>query len=171
MWSQIERASLPDYLATLTPFKTADWDCNRAYAAVRIRQAVEFRRSAASGTLVTAPLTLYYSFLNLLRGFMALVPEIRSTPGHGLALVEAPDLLSTAARLQRAGTFREYLTAVGATSTLQKPITLSDCLSYIPELLSGGPTTESRNVYPARIEAKSNGDTRVHLSVPEDEVE
>ena len=37
------------------------------YAGTRARQAVEFRESARQASLLTSPLALYYSFLNLMR--------------------------------------------------------------------------------------------------------
>src|SRR5437660_1467825 len=54
------------------------------YAALRIRQAVEFRQATRGSTVLTAPLTLYYSFLNLVRALLSLSTAEEPSRTHGL---------------------------------------------------------------------------------------
>src|SRR5262245_946040 len=63
------------------------------YVAVRMRQAIELRTATRQATLLTAPLTLYYSVLNLTRASMAIRQEIYSK-GHGLTYKVNSDILA-----------------------------------------------------------------------------
>jgi hypothetical protein len=73
-------------------------------------QALEIRSAAQSATLLTKPLLMYYSFLNLLRGVMAVDDDLALTKGHGLKYYSGPSLFDNAA-VVNTGTFAEYLRA------------------------------------------------------------
>ena len=57
VWSYIERVAASDSLATRGGLTSE----HALFAAVRTRQAVEFRNASGATTLVTRPLPLYYS--------------------------------------------------------------------------------------------------------------
>jgi len=135
VWSRIARYGAIDYLkAHLHPEKSdIDWGEHIKYAIVRAKQAVEFRNSAKKTTLLTSPLALYYSFLNLTRAFLALGPEIIPSSSHGLKFIKGDDLLSSSAKLTN-GTFTEYLSAFGYQWQKGTIISLSDAFSRIIEI-------------------------------------
>ena len=95
-------------------------------------QAVELRRANNNMTLLTRPLPLYYSFLNLLRACFAMVQDEIPKVGHGLKYRSAADILECAATLC-AGTFTTYLEANGATWASKRSFTLEECICRTPE--------------------------------------
>jgi len=103
------------------------------YAGVRMRQAVEFRDSARQATLLTAPLSLYYSFLNLTRACISLKRDVLRSGRHGLTFRESGDLLDSAAVLT-GGTFTEYLQAAGYSCRSGTVVSLHEALSRIIEI-------------------------------------
>lgn len=129
VWSYIERASTKDFLKA----RCSMMDSLIDYAAVRLRQAVELRRASHSTTLLTKPLPLYYSALNLTRAALAVVSNASPAPAHGLRHVQSPDLLENGATVSQ-GTFRDYLAACGCAEIPTTPLRLRDCLSTIPEM-------------------------------------
>ncbi|MDP2895806.1 MAG: YaaC family protein, partial [bacterium] len=110
-----------------------DWQRVVKYAVARVRQAVEFRQAACGSSILTSPLALYYSFLNMTRGFLALRQERLPAPDHGLKYHGDSDLLSNSASLRK-GTFQDYLDALGARRHSALRISLEDALSRIIEL-------------------------------------
>jgi hypothetical protein len=83
------------------------------YAALRIRQAVEFRQATRGSTVLTAPLTLYYSFLNLVRALLSLSTAKEPSRTHGLRFSSASSLFDTTAVVQAGGRFPTTLTGMG----------------------------------------------------------
>jgi YaaC-like Protein len=135
VWSHIARYGTMSYLARLQPNRAdIPWDEYRKYIQVRIRQAVELRQASHAGTILSAPLVLYYSFLNLTRALMAMGPEIMPKGHHGLKFLKGPTLLSSSAQLQE-GTFTQYLETQGIRWTAGQHITLDDALGCIYEVL------------------------------------
>lgn len=135
VWDRIALLGTEEYLKEAARFNSPNPKADelRSYATVRFRQAVEFRAVGAQGSVLTAPLSLYYSFLNLTRAFLAIGPEVDPAKGHGLQFKhDDSDLLSNGAKVI-SGTFKDYLAAMGATEPGGK-ITLLEALSYIPEL-------------------------------------
>jgi hypothetical protein len=96
-------------------------------------QALEFRSAAQSATLLTKPLLMYYSFLNLLRGVMAVDDDLALTKGHGLKYHSGPSLFDNAA-VVNTGTFAEYLRACSVVAPSNFRLSLAACLAHIPEL-------------------------------------
>jgi hypothetical protein len=128
VWSYIERIASLDFLQSRGGKKQ-----NALYASVRIRQAVEFRNASRATTLVTRPLPLYYSALNLARAGIAVVTGNQATPAHGLRHITSSDLLSNAAKVVP-GTFPDLVGAVQSAVSLGNQLTLDDCLAALPEL-------------------------------------
>jgi hypothetical protein len=135
VWSWIARYGTRDYIKNhLHPEKSdIDWNLHIDYAIIRAKQSVEFRNSARNSTLLTKPLTLYYSFLNLTRAFLALGPEIIPASYHGLTFIKGDDLFSSGARLVK-GTFTDYLSAFGFQWEKKSIISLRDSLAKIIEI-------------------------------------
>lgn len=135
VWDQIARYSSREFLKQFSGStdKNLIWDEFIDYGAVRIQQAVEFRQAARESSLLTAPLPLYYSILNLTRAFLALKNEIKPTSHHGLIFKKGEDLLSCNAVLVP-GTFTEYLEKQGVKANPKLPVSLNDCFSRIIEI-------------------------------------
>lgn len=128
VWSYIERIASMDFLSSRCSKRE-----NALYAAVRLRQAVEFRSASRTTTLVTRPLPLYYSALNLARAGIAVVTGRQATPAHGLRHVTSSDLLSNAAKVVP-GTFADFVGALGSAAQPGHQVTLDECLAALPEL-------------------------------------
>lgn len=124
--SYIEKHSVPDN-------KDINWEQYIKYAQIRIKQAVEFRKASRETSLISSPLVLYYSFLNLLRAFMALGPEILPSKHHGLNFKISDNLLESSAALMK-GTFTEYLDSSNVIWNKSDSISLLDVLKNIIEL-------------------------------------
>jgi YaaC-like Protein len=134
VWSQVSRFATNECLkALVSDTGTPNWDAHLAYVKVRIHQSIEFRRAAYGSTLLTAPLPLYYSFLNLMRAQMALVPEVMPIPLHGLSFKDNADLLSCEAAFCE-GTFTQYLNLQNIPWEKGCRISLRDALGCIPEM-------------------------------------
>lgn len=128
VWSYIERIAASDFLATRVG-PTSD----ALFAAVRTRQAVEFRNASSGTTLVTRPLPLYYSALNLARAGISVVSRKQPTPAHGLKHIRASELLSNAAKVVP-GTFTDFLSAWKSPHPDEGQLSLGDCFAALPEL-------------------------------------
>jgi hypothetical protein len=96
----------------------SNWQKHLSYLQVRLTQALEFRRAAHSLTLLTAPLTLYYSFLNLMRAYMTLRHEVQAGKHHGLSFHAAASLFESEASLKQANI--DNPTLGGPTATTSK---------------------------------------------------
>jgi hypothetical protein len=105
------------------------------YVAVRMRQAIELRTATRGATLLTAPLTLYYSLLNLTRAAMAVRNDILSSKSHGLSFKNESSILKCRAEIKN-GTFRDYLKIDGTELPEGIQVSLDDCLSRIIETAS-----------------------------------
>jgi hypothetical protein len=100
------------------------------YAGTRARQAVEFRESARRASLLTSPLALYYSFLNLMRTGLCLRADVLNSRRHGLIFKKGTDLLSCGAELT-GGTFTDYLDVSGYPKGLGNVLHLHEALARI----------------------------------------
>jgi hypothetical protein len=129
VWSYIERIAASDFLATRGGLTSE----HALFAAVRVRQAVEFRNASSATTLVTRPLPLYYSALNLARAGIAVVSGRQPTPAHGLKHIRASELLSNAAKVVP-GTFTDFLSAWKSPHLGKGQLSLEDCFAALPEL-------------------------------------
>ncbi len=161
LWKRLALMSYPDFLQTAF---TADISEEAkasliAYASVRLRQAQELRTAYRAGTLLTSSLPLYYAFLNLTRGVLALrLDRIPTQRGHGLTYHPSPSLLESAASL-REGTFAEWQSALDDSSLGDTRLTLDACLSHIAEIGSDYVTVRKTppHAIPVRVSAKTSG--------------
>jgi hypothetical protein len=165
-WAQIARYGTTDFLRCFEPQdKTIDWKKYLEYVEVRIRQAVEFREAARHTTLLTSPLPLYYSFLNLTRAFLVLGPEVMPHHGHGLKFIRAEKLLNSKAQLVR-GTFTSYLDASQVPWKEGDEITLGQALGFIVELSEGHNTIGEVPSYVESVIIKAMMGGEVRLLFP-----
>lgn len=127
------------------------------YVAVRMRQAIELRIATRQASILTAPLTLYYSFLNLTRASMAIRQEERSVK-HGLRFKEDTQILTCHASLED-GTFTDYLKWTGISWKRGLEVSLDDCLSRIIEASQDYYTVTLKPplVSPVGVEAHHSG--------------
>lgn len=136
------------------------------YAGIRFRQALEFREAAGQATLLTSPLSLYYSFLNLVRACLCMRLDMLDSTGHGLSRLKiGNDILSSSVKLAK-GTFTDYLDAVGYPKSLGTEVRLDEVLARIIEL-----RWEYAHIYegvslvvPIKVEAYRDGE--VILRIP-----
>lgn len=100
-WGQIARLGTEEFSSAYIRPSTQpeQWSRLRRYGVVRVRQAIEFRRAASLHSLISSPLPLYYSLLNLTRGALASGPEIEPTSKHGLIFDDAASVLDCRARV------------------------------------------------------------------------
>lgn len=159
-WAELERITTDEWTQAKTPHSSdLDWDYYRRYANVRMVQALEFRNSASTGTLLTQPLQLYYCFLNVVRSLMAVYSEIMPIPRHGLKYVEASDLFEVSAKVIK-GTFEQYLQQRGRAVPIGTRFSLGDCLSRIVELarMYRSPDRGFPMVVPVSVSARFSGE-------------
>ncbi len=161
LWRFIALIGRDDYLSKVYTPEDKDAASIIAYAAPRIRQAVEFRNAAHVGTALTAPLPLYYSFLNLTRGVLAISKDSVPTESrHGLTFMKGETVTQCRARVAR-GTFSELLSAMAGAPHLGETISLEDCLAYMPEI--GRPYSnirqQSSRAVPVRVRSVISGPT------------
>jgi hypothetical protein len=134
VWSQVSRFATDECLNDMaSDTGIANWGAHLAFVKVRIHQSLEFWRAAHGSTLLTAPLSLYYSFLNLMRAQMALIPEVMPIPHHGLRFKDNADLLSCEATFCE-GTFTQHLSLQSVPWKKGDRISLRDALGCIPEM-------------------------------------
>jgi hypothetical protein len=133
-WLWISRFGIASWLQKISKPTAHSWTGWQSYSVVRVRQAVEFRAAARSGSILTRPLPLYYSLLNLLRGFLASREGIESKKSHGLTFVEGSqvDIFQTGAKIAK-GTFTDYLDALKVPYQEGTVITLHESLLKIVE--------------------------------------
>lgn len=106
------------------------------YCRARFRQTSEFRETGRGSTLVTRPLTLYYSILNLTRAVVVLRSDRHIEGGHGLGgFTTNTDLLACSVKTSKTGTFPALWQMYPDSGEMPDTITLRDCLSQIPEVL------------------------------------
>jgi hypothetical protein len=135
-WIQFARLGTQEALALMNPDNPAlPWAEYVSYAKVRLHQAIEFRAAAHVSSILTAPLPLYYAFLNLMRAQLALIPEVLPSNAHGLRFRVGSDLLSSEAELQK-GTFTDYLDVQNVPWQKGDRISLRDALGCIIEMHS-----------------------------------
>lgn len=167
VWSRVALLGSADYLRRIfTPPAGQRIDPYIRYAGVRARQAVEFWEAARQATLLTSPLSLYYSFLNLIRVSLWLHSGIFSSKFHGLGFKSGADLLSSGAELRNKGTFTDYLEKTGYASS-HKVVYLREALAPIIEIRTDYADTygETSLVVPIDVDAYHSGE--VILNIPQ----
>jgi hypothetical protein len=171
VWSWIARYGTKDYIINnLHPENPKiDWEAHVNYGVVRVKQAVEFRNSASTTTLLTKPLTLYYSFLNLTRAFLALGPEIMPTSSHGLKFEAGGSLLRSKAKLVK-GTFTDYLSSIGIKWQKNTVVSLEDALARIIEIHQDFVSLRISEsyVFPVKLQVATGGPIYIDPLKPHD---
>jgi hypothetical protein len=134
VWAWISRIGTTEWLQRSVK-STEPWENWGPYAVARVRQAVEFRAAARNISILTRPLPLYYSLLNLLRGFLAISESIESKKGHGLSFTgeNKANFFDMGAKLID-GTFTNYLNAIKIPYQKNTVITLGQAFSRIVEI-------------------------------------
>lgn len=163
-WSRIAQLGSAEHLRSIMDSKNPPSDEFVQYVVVRLRQAVEFREAARKSTLLTSPLPLYYSCLNLTRACIALQGGKVPSTAHGLRFCKnGADLLRGGAILQ-GGTFQDLLNATGTART-QLTISLSDALARIIEVHQdfAGFRGHSSLVVPVKVDAFLDGPVFLHF--------
>jgi hypothetical protein len=164
-WAQLGRLATNEYLAGVKPRRAVEnLEKHLAYAKVRVSQSLEFRSAGHAGTLLTAPLTLYYSFLNILRAYLALYPG-EMTGGHGLHFKQADNILDCYATLSP-GTFTAYLDQKLLKWDNKPTITLRTALGCIVELwqdLASAGTPMQGHVQLVHVDAGAWGETTLRF--------
>lgn len=135
LWDRIRLLGSIEYLNDVCSFREPDNKCSLvSYASVRIQQAVEFYEAAKGGSLLSSPLSLYYSLLNLVRACLAIKNEKMPSRGHGLKFHPSLDLLKNSAQIE-GGTFETFLNSSGFNGKVSSHITLEDILLRTIELI------------------------------------
>jgi hypothetical protein len=135
VWSCIALLGSPEHIRSRVSFEESieDPEVFIDYAVVRIRQATELRAASGESSLLTSPLTLYYSFLNLTRALLAINSEIMPAKLHGLTFESRKNLLNCRAKVTK-GTFTDYLEAEGTTWQSGLKVSLADALARVIEI-------------------------------------
>jgi len=136
-WQRLLRFATPELSTSLLARFGDQAEPLRRYVQARLRQAFEFRQAARGRSVMTSPLMLYYSFLNLARAIVALREGLEGKRGHGLRferVLDGTGLMDCAAKVQ-VGTFTDFLTATGRATAPHATISLREALTSIPELV------------------------------------
>jgi hypothetical protein len=168
VWNWIARFGISEWLKRncqqVAPLE--DWG---PYATVRVRQAVEFRAAARNISILTRPLPLYYSSLNLLRGFNALGQGVKPNKSrHGLTFTgeDEANFFKMGAKFCE-GTFTEFLRAQDVPYQKDTEITLGQALSRIVEMAGNiSPSVGPDEVFRVDVEAWYSGKIRLHFRCP-----
>ena len=169
VWSFVQRIGNQESLNRLTPDNTNDnWSQHINYASTRLMQALEFRNASDTSSLLTSPMLLYYSFLNLMRAYLAIVPEKISSKSHGSTWKPGKSILETSADLNKKGTFVEFLNHYGVEISGSTTITLSECLSRILELNSDSILALQSEVLTINVYAYSDGRVNLNFAVQDE---
>jgi len=137
VWSTVRRYATKEMLET---YIYAGGELTKEdvvnYCRARFRQTSEFRETGRTSTLVTKPLTLYYSILNLTRAVVVLRTDRPIEGGHGLGKFQTnTDLLACSVKTSETGTFPALWRMYTDSGAIPESITLRDCLSQIPEVM------------------------------------
>jgi hypothetical protein len=132
VWRQVERFGTVESLSELATSNGHGPAVGRV-ATIRVQQAVELHRTAHKSSLLTRPLSLYYSLLNLSRAaLLAFNGEAGRT--HGLRFHAGSALLECAAEVTNKGTWPLLLKAVGGPSVSSVKYSLVALLGMLPEV-------------------------------------
>ncbi len=166
VWSLIALHGSADFLQKrVTPPPGQPIDPYIEYAGIRARQAVEFREAARQATLLTSPLSLYYSFLNLTRACLCLHSDMLPSTWHGLIFRSGTDLLSSRAELTR-GTFTDYLDATGYPWSSGQVVALHEALARTVEIRRDYADIYGGTSLVVPIDVDAYRDAEVVLNIP-----
>jgi hypothetical protein len=132
-WREVERMGTVEGLMQIAG-KTGQGIEDARLGSLRIRQAVELRLASADTSPLTRPLLLYYSALNLVRGWQSVQKGGMGKPRHGASFKKGDSLLECGLRLEKEGTLPQLLAYYNSTLLEVSELSLRDCLTQIPEL-------------------------------------
>lgn len=164
VWEQIALQGSDEFLhKTFTLTAGGDVKPYIEYASVRFRQSIEFRKAYLQSTLLTSPLALYYSFLNLLRASLCMHSDFFPAQSHGLSFQPGASLFDSGAKVARKGTFKDYLDETGYSSDPTKVITLEAAMSRIIEIRGDFEQVNDSSslVTPIFVDSFNDGDTQL----------
>ncbi len=165
VWRRIERAGTIDNLRRVIANKGRAPDTAEV-ASLRLQQAVEFRSSARSASLLTKPLLLYYSSLNLVRAVSLAYTGDAGAPSHGLSFTAGADILSCQAVTLKKGTFPKFASDIGVEDLAPGAcFSLRDILASVPELLDDFPLLAcgESSIVRVAVHAFINADTKLRF--------
>jgi len=166
VWRRVERLGTIDSLEKVAKAKGHDPDKARV-GALRIRQAVEFRRLARLSSPVTKPLLLYYSALNLVRGLMLAFTGDFGHQSHGLRFESGDSLLACKAAVTKRGTFRRFIESlhVDLTKIEKREFSLADVLASLVDMIEDYPLLNAglSSIVPLSVEGYENGETNLRF--------
>lgn len=168
VWAYVDRLSSSEFIKSVWSAQTPqDVERLAKYSALRVRQAVQFRNSSRHGDILTAPLTLYYSFLNLMRAVYCMRTDRPPASRHGLQFVAGRDLLSSSSTLC-SGTFRDYLSFVaGGREPAPLSISLREALAHIAEIRGDfcvfADDQSASSMIAVQVQAEINGAIKIHF--------
>lgn len=167
-WREIEKLGTVDRLSFIANQRSHSTDLARS-ASLKVRQAVELWKASRGSSILTRPLLLYYSILNLTRGMM--LPRLGTfgEPSHGLSFTSAPNLLDCKATVTKSGTFRRFAESLGVTGDRidGRSYTLRDLFAVLPEMHADFPLLRSgdSSVVVVAVRAIMNGPMRLFFHV------
>jgi hypothetical protein len=166
VWRRIERVSTIENLERVADAKKHERSTAKV-ASIRMRQAIELRRAAGNTTILSRPLVLYYSGLNLARGMMLAYFGSAGKPTHGLRFSAGTTLLECSAEVCAAGTFPEFMKSVGIPleEYTRKTFALRELLLMVPETLGFHDCVPSTDccICAVRVEALMGGPTTLRF--------
>ncbi|HXH93563.1 MAG TPA: YaaC family protein [Thermoanaerobaculia bacterium] len=131
LWQEWLKLSDDQYLKERWIGSTPD---QRLAVTTNIRQAHEYRAASKATSLLTRPVLVYYSALNLAKAAIHLKTEAPPPDHHGLMKPEAADdILDIAAKVNN-GAFRSLSDLLGMTTTIGQRLTLRNFIGSIVEL-------------------------------------
>lgn len=170
VWREVEKQGTVDRLSFIAKQKGHHEDIARP-ASLKIRQAVELWKVSTETTVLTRPLLLYYSMLNLTRGFM--LPRLGTfgESSHGLSFISGSRLLDCKAKVTKTGTFRRFAESLGVQGDLLdgRSYSLRDLLAVIPEMHADFPLLKSGvpSVVIVAVKAVFHGPLKLTFHMPD----
>jgi hypothetical protein len=107
-------------------------------ASLKFRQGIELRESSLSSSILTKPLLLYYSCLNLIRGVLLASRGDLGDHSHGLKYEAGESLLQCKATVLKNGTFIKLLESFNDPDIgklIGKSYSLEEFLLSVPEII------------------------------------
>jgi hypothetical protein len=174
VWNWISRFGITAWLQKISPATAHSWPEWQSYSVVRVRQAVEFRAAARQSSILTKPLPLYYSLLNLMRGFFAMTQGVEPKKAHGLKFEgqNQADIFQTGARIAE-GTFTDYLDALNVPHQKGTVITLHEVVLRIIETANYYVTASfgPAEIFQVGVMAYQSGKVLLYFAGPGQEAE
>jgi len=166
VWHQVRRYGTPEYCdyQASDDSSASDLEAVREYVVTRVLQALELREAAHGATVLTRPLLVYYSLLNLVRAMITLSTRKTHEHHHGLSVRGQHSSLSElSARLAARGTLIELLKLHGISADPQTT-RFYELLQSVPELSAAlSVPGHASHVSVVRVSATSRHTVSLHF--------